>query len=115
MKLMKRAKENNIFRFLRGYNLTQKAADYVKDLMSFNLDMEMSQRKTVDMGKVIGRIISMNQVLDLSHKGFRSDLIEGAITLLMQDISKLMAGFSYKEKSAVIEDYHNDSYWFQFV
>jgi len=70
MKLMKRAKEKNVFQFLKGYDLTDRAADYVKDPMNFNLDMEMSQRKTVEMGKVIGRIISMNQVLDLAQKGF---------------------------------------------
>ena len=115
IKLMKRAKENNVFRFLKGYKLSDKAADYVKDLMSFNIDIDMSQRKTVDLGKVIGRIISLNQVLDLTQKDFRKDLIEGTITLLLQDISKLVAGFSYNDKSSVIEDYHENSDWFQFV
>lgn len=115
MKLMKRAKEQNVSRFLKGYDLTGKAADYVKDLMSFNLDMEMSQRRTVDLGKVIGRIISLNQVLDLAEKGFRKDLTEGAITLLLQDISKLMAGFTFNAKTAVVNDYQENSDWFQFV
>jgi hypothetical protein len=115
MKLMKRAKENNVFRFLKGYDLTGKAADYVKDLMSFNLDMEMSQRKTVDLGKVIGRIITLNQVLDLAQKGFRKDLTEGAITLLLQDISKQMAGFSFNDKASVVDDYQENSDWVQFV
>ena len=115
MKLMKRAKEKNIFQFLKGYDLTDKAADYMKELMNFNLDMEIPQRKTVGMGKVIGRIISLNQVLDLAHKGYREDLIEGAITMLQQDISKLMAGFTFDDKSAVIEDYQEKSDWVQFV
>jgi len=69
----------------------------------------------VEMGKVIGRIISMNQVLDLAEKGFRKDLIEGAITMLQQDISKLMAGFSFDNKVSVIEDYQENSDWIQFV
>jgi len=115
MKLMKRAKEQHVFRFLKVYDLTGKAADYVKDLMSFNLDMDIPQRKTVELGKAIGRIISLNQVLDLAEKGFRKDLTEGAITLLLQDISKLMAGFSYNDKSSVIEDYQENSDWIQFV
>lgn len=115
MKLMKRAKENNVFRFLRAFKLTDKAADYVKDPMSFNIDMDMSQRKIIYMGKVIGRIISINQVLNLAQKGYRKDLIEGATTILLQDISKLMAGFSYNNKSSVIEGYDENSDWFQFV
>ena len=114
MKLMKRAKENNVFRFLRAF-ATDKAADYVKDPMSFNIDMDMSQRKIIYMGKVIGRIISINQVLNLAQKGYRKDLIEGATTILLQDISKLMAGFSYNNKSSVIEGYDENSDWFQFV
>jgi hypothetical protein len=100
---------------MKGYDLTNRAADYVKELMNFNLDMEMSQRKTVEMGKVIGRIISMNQVLDLAQKGFRKDLIEGALIMLRQDIATLMAGFSFDDKSSVIEDYQEKSDWIQFV
>jgi len=115
MKLMKRAREKNVFQFMKGYDLTDKAADYVKNLMDFSLDMEMTQRKTVGMGKVIGRIISMNQVLDLAQKGFRKDLIEGAISMLHQDISKLMAGFAFDDKSSVIDDYQEKSDWFLFV
>lgn len=115
MKLMKRAKENNVYQFMKGYDLTDRAADYVKELMSFNLNMEMSQRNTVIMGKVIGRIISMNQVLDLAQKGFRKDLIEGSITILQQVVSKLMAGYSFNNKSTVIEDYQENSNWMQFV
>ena len=115
MKLMKRSKENHVYQFLKRYNLTDRAADYVKDIMNFKLDMEISQRKTVELGKAIGRIISLNQVLDLSQKGFRKDLVEDAITLLRQDVSKLMAGFSFKDKRSVIEDYQENSNWIQFV
>ena len=115
MKLMKRAKQNNLFQFLKGYDLTQRAADYVKNLMNFNIDMEMSQRNTVEMGKVIARTISMNQVVDLAQKGYRKDLIEGAITMLEQDITKLMAGFSFTNKTSVIEDYEENSKWIDFA
>jgi alkylation response protein AidB-like acyl-CoA dehydrogenase len=115
IKLMKRAKENNLYRFLNEYDLTGKAAEYVKELTSFNLDFQMQQRKLVELGRVIGRIISLNQVLDLANKGFRKDLIEGGITMLQQDISKLMAVFSFNNKTGVIEDYHENSSWLNFV
>ena len=115
VKLMKRAKENNLFRFLKGYDLTGHAADYVKELMNFNLDLQMPQRKMVEMGKVIGRVISMNQVLEMANKGFRKDLIEGGITMLQQDIAKLMAAFSFNNKSEVVEGYQENSNWIKFV
>ena len=115
MKLMKRAKENNLFQYLKEYDLTKHAIDYVKSLMNFNLNMEMSQRNSVELGKVIGRIISMNHVLELTQKGFREDLIEGAIAMLQEDISKLMAGFSFNNKNTVIEDYEENSKWIDFA
>ena len=115
VKMMKRAKENNVFRFLKEYNLTNKAADYVKELMSFNINADLSQRKTVVMGKVIGRVISLSQVLNVAQKGFREDLTEGAVNMLLEDISKLMASFSFNNKSSVVENYQENSDWFKFV
>lgn len=115
LKLMKRAKESNLFQFLKEYDLTQRAADYVKELMNFDLNMEMQQRKCVGMGKVIARTICMNQVLELAQKGYRKDLIEGAMAMLHQDVSKLMAGFSFSNRSSVIEDYEENSRWIDFA
>ena len=115
IKLMKRAKENNLFQFLKDFDLTSKAADYVKTLTDFNLDFQMQQRKLVEMGRVIGRIISLNQVIDLANKGFRKDLVEGGITMLQQDISRLIAYFSFNNKSEVVEGYTENSSWLNFV
>lgn len=115
IKLMKRAKEINLYQFIKEYKLTDKAAEYVKDLTNFNLNMEMSQRKSVGMGKIIGRIISMNQVLHLAQKGFPKDLIDGAVTNLQEMITKLVAGYSFHNKSTVSEDYNENSNWSLFV
>ncbi len=115
MKLMKRAKKMNLFDFLKGYDLTSRASDYLKELTSFNLDMDMSQRKSVGMGKIMGRIISMNQVLSLAEKGYRKDLIEGATTMLQQEIAKLMVGFSFNNKTSLLEDYEENSKWLNFA
>lgn len=115
IKLMKRAKENNLFQFLKSYSLTNHAIDYVKELMDFNLDMHMSQRKLVNMGRALGYTISMNYVLALAQKGFRKDLINNSLDVLQQEITKLMAGFSYKNKSLLVEDYQENSKWMNFT
>ena len=115
IKLMKRFKENNLYQFLTEYDLTSKAAGYVKALTSFNLDFQISQRKLVELGRVVGRVISLNQVIELANKGYRKDLIEGGITMLQQDISVLMAAFSFSNKTDVIKDYHENSSWLNFL
>jgi hypothetical protein len=83
--------------------------------MNFNLDMQMPQRKLVEMGRIIGRVISINYVIQLSEKGFRKDLIDGSIVMLQQEISKLMASFSFNNKRVVVEGYQEDSDWFELI
>ena len=115
IKLMKRTKENNLYKFLKEFDLTSMAADYIKELTSFNLDFQMQQRKLVELGRVIGRIISLNQVIDIANKGFRKDLIEGGITMLQQDITRLISNFSFKNNKEVVEGYQENSSWLNFV
>jgi alkylation response protein AidB-like acyl-CoA dehydrogenase len=115
VKMMKRARENNLFNFFKDFNLTSRAADYIREHVNFNLDFQMPQRKLVEMGKITGKIISMNQVLDMSGKGFRNDLIENSISILQQEISKLMAGFSSKNQALVVEEYEEDSSWLKLA
>ena len=87
----------------------------MKDLVNFKLNFQIHQRKLVGLGKAISRIISMDQVLNLAHKGYRIDLIEGGISMLQQDISELMAGFTFKDKSVLADGYQENSSWSNFI
>lgn len=115
VKLMKRSKEHNLFQFLKGFNLTDKAVHFVKKQVDFNLDLQLPQRKLVEMGKVIGRVISLNQVLDLADKGFNKELIDGSVVVLQQEVSKLMTAFNFKNNKVVVDGYEEDSAWLNFV
>src|SRR5665648_213683 len=63
MKLMKTAKENSFYQFLKGY--ATRAADRIKDLVNFEVEAPLVQRKLVEFGQVISRIVSMDLVLYL--------------------------------------------------
>nr|WP_321487590.1 acyl-CoA dehydrogenase family protein [uncultured Draconibacterium sp.] len=115
VKMMKRAKERNLFQFLKGFDLTDKAVHFVKSQVDFNLDLQIPQRKLVEMGKIIGRVISMNQVLDLSEKGFNKELIDGSVTFLQQEITKLMSAFTFKNEEKVVDGYDENTSWMNFV
>lgn len=115
VKMMKRAKEHNLFQFLKGYDLTDKAVHFVKNQVDFNLDLQLPQRKLVEMGKIIGRIISLNQVLDLAEKGFNKELIDGSVTFLQQEITKLMSAFTYSNSEKVVDGYDENTSWLNFV
>jgi alkylation response protein AidB-like acyl-CoA dehydrogenase len=115
VKLMKRAKENNLYQFLNGFDLTGLASEFIKNQVNFNLDLQMSQRKLVEMGKVIGRVIILNQVLEMGNKGFRKDLIDGAVNMLQQEISGLLATFSFNNSDLVVEGYQENSSWINLM
>lgn len=115
VKLMKQAKENNLFQFLKNLSLTSQSAEYMKEILNFNLDMQLPQRKLVELGKVIGRIVSMEMVIDLGQKGFLPDLIANSLANLKQELNALMSSYSCNNLSLVLADYKEDSHWRSFV
>lgn len=115
LKLMRRAKETNLLRFLKNYTLTKHAADYFKDLLNFEVNLQLPQRKLVALGRVLGRIISMQLVLSLGDLGFRSDLISHGLTMLQHDIAGLLSTYSFHDTACVVETYEENSAWLPLV
>jgi alkylation response protein AidB-like acyl-CoA dehydrogenase len=113
LKLMKMGKEKNFYHFLKKY--TTHIADRIKEMVNFNLDVQLPQRKLVELGQVISRIISMDLVLNLETTGFRKDLIENAVVCLKQEISGLLNSFHYNNSIQVVADYEEDSFWLDFA
>jgi hypothetical protein len=115
IKQMRKLKEQNLFSFLKGNELTSLSADRLKDLFNFKLDLQLPQRKMVELGQVLGRVISMDLVQKLENEGFRSDLVEGGINMLHQEIQQLMSNFSFTNNDKVVEDYQENSSWLQLA
>jgi hypothetical protein len=112
VKLMKAVKENAFQIYLKSHRLTELAANYVKDLISFDIDLQMTQRKLVELGRVVSRVASMDMVIKLGDAGFRNDLVEGAVSMLRQEITTLVSQFAYQQPTKVVEDYESGSSWF---
>lgn len=111
IKLMKMAKESNFYQFLNSFNLTVRASEYLHDLLNFEIYWQMSQRKMVELGNAISRIVSMNYVIKLGNKGFRNDLIAGALSVLKQDITAALSNYAFHNTSMVVEDYEENGSW----
>ena len=69
----------------------------------------------VELGQTISRIISMEMVIDLGEKGFRSDLIENTISSLKKEISSLIGHFNFTDQANVVEDYQDNSTWYSMA
>jgi alkylation response protein AidB-like acyl-CoA dehydrogenase len=115
LKLMKKTRESNLYQCLRDHELTAKSATFLKNFLDFNLDTNLSQRKMVELGKIIGRIVTFEMVIKLGEKGFRTDLINNGLTVLTQEIASLMSSFSFYNHTKLAEDYQDDTFWLSFV
>jgi len=114
VKMMGRQKSMNLFIFLKNYNLTKNAADFFKSFIDFKIELKMPQRKSVDLGKIISRVISANQVVDLGAKGFRMDLINDSIESIKQEVSMLVSSYKFQIKTSPLVDYKQNSNWLAF-
>ncbi|MFQ5570533.1 MAG: acyl-CoA dehydrogenase family protein [Rhodothermales bacterium] len=115
LKLMRRAKEKNLFRFLNNHELTARASDHFKELLNFEVDWQLPQRKLVELGRALGRIISMELVLKLGDRGFHSDLITNGLAMLRQDVTSLLSSYKTDIRTLAVDSYEEGSSWLDFV
>ena len=115
IKQMKSLKITNLFNYLRDLKLTDRASEYFKSDLGFNLDFQLKQRKTMELGYIISRIVAMDLVIKLGDKGFRNDMINGAISILRQEICSRLNSLQFKQETTVVDEYHENSQWLNFI
>ncbi len=114
VKLMSKQKIMNLGAFLSIYELTNKSAESFKTILNFTVDLKLAQRKMVDLGKIISKVIAANHLVMLGNTGFRIDLINNSIESIKQDISMLVSSYKFKTEIAPVEDYKSTSSWLAF-
>ena len=113
IKLMKRTKLNNLYEFLSDYKYTQHASDHLKETLNFEIQMQMTQDKLVELGRVLSRLISLEFTIRLGEKGFNRELISNTIETLKGDVKRMMSSFNYPNDAVVIENYEESSDWYE--
>lgn len=112
---MKKSKLTNLWEYLKTMDVTAESCEFFKKDLNINLSSNLSQRKLVDLGRIIGRVVSIGYVLELQNKGFRKDLIDNCITMVQQEISGLFSAFHFDNTVKVVEDYSDNSTWSKFA
>lgn len=115
LKGMRRAKERNLHTFLNDYAATSRAADRFKDSLQFTVDLSLPQRKRVELGRILGRVVSMEMIIEMGDRGFRSDLISNALNVFHSDVSGLLCSFQDTGAPDVVRDYTDGSSWLDCV
>ncbi|HTX74423.1 MAG TPA: acyl-CoA dehydrogenase family protein [Rectinemataceae bacterium] len=94
LKRMKDSGETNLLSALRLHELTGRAAGYFSRLLDFQLLSDLVQRKLVDLGRILARVVSVDFLIGLGGGGFDGRLIDNAIEFLKEKVGMLAAGFA---------------------
>lgn len=114
-RLMKKQQQLNLFDFLKGFHLTARSCFLFKTELSFMLQNVLPQRKLHDLGKIVGRVMSMEYVIEIGERGFRNDLVNNCIAMVQQEVAALTSSFRNSSEIKIVEDYSANSSWLQFV
>jgi hypothetical protein len=104
VKGMRRVKETNLGRYLRSEPLTARASEFFGDSLSFDVDWKMPQRKLVELGQAISRIVSMEMTIELGERGYAADLVRNALDQMRNDVHTLMATYRRGDDVGLVED-----------
>lgn len=111
LKNMKATKETKLSNYLKVY--VPLIADSLQTITSFELDNQLSQRKLVELGQIVSRIYAMQLVAEMSELEFRNDLTDNALSVLKLEIATLISTLRLENKTGLIENYTDQSNWFQ--
>lgn len=111
LKKMRREKAPDLFAYLSALDLTAQAAGHFKNSLAFNPGEGLTQRKLVDLGKIISRVVAAGYVQAIASQGFRKDLVAGCIESLRMDVAHLVSNLYLDSRAQLIDDYEADSDW----
>ncbi|WP_343670037.1 acyl-CoA dehydrogenase family protein [Chitinophaga sp.] len=111
IKKMKRHHTSSLYNFLSTFPLAQRSAEYFKEQLSCNISTTLTQRKMVDLGKIISRLICTDYTLEIEDAGFRKDLVENCIGNVKMEIAHLVSNLGIENLSTPVDDYKEDSDW----
>lgn len=115
IKAMRKMKITNLYDYMKSYELSEKSAESLKKVLDINIDYGMSQRKLVELGKAISRVVSMDFVETLGERGFSSAHIQNALEQLRQEVSLMINSYAGKMETAVIKDGGSEIDWRNFI
>lgn len=104
VKAMRRVKETDLGAYLRAEPLTARAATLFGDALSFDVDWQMPQRKLVDLGQAISRIVSMEMTIELGERGYAPELIRNALDSLRADVRALVETYRHGGLVGLVDD-----------
>jgi len=115
LKDMKKKKIENVGEYLQQNVLSENAAKLYAHNLDFTINTAISQRKMIDLGKVVARVITVNDLLELSNAGFNQKLVDNSVEMTRQEIVTLLASMNHHQDLKPLDDYSENSNWISLV
>ncbi len=117
IKLMRGAKETNLYRFCVDHPLTSQVAERLRQSLDFEIHPQMAQRKLVSLGQALGRLITMNMTVEMGAKGYASDMIQQTIHVMESEIKQILTGYHQQAVPLPVEEtsYASTKGWRSFL
>ena len=104
VKGMRRMKEANLQAYLRTEPLMARAAELFGDSLSFSVDWQMPQRKLVELGRALSRIVTMEMTIELGERGYAADLVANALDEMRTEVRGILATVREGGLTSLVED-----------
>ncbi|WP_179271054.1 acyl-CoA dehydrogenase family protein [Rubricoccus marinus] len=116
LKGMRKAKISRLSTYLAEREpLTQKASGAMSDLFDFDVDLTISQRKTVDLGRALAKAVAIGTVVEMGDRGYPTELISQAVDSLRDRIQGHLAHFHSPEAPGLVAGATSSPSWLGFV
>ena len=74
------------------------------DALSFDVDWQMPQRKLVELGQAISRVVSMEMTIELGERGYAPDLVASALESVRAEVPRARRDLPPWRAGALVED-----------
>jgi alkylation response protein AidB-like acyl-CoA dehydrogenase len=115
LQAMRRAKQPRLDAFLGAHELTSRAAERLRSLLEVRIDGELTQRRRVDFGRLVGRIAAMDMVLHLGDRGYPAARVRGALEQLRGEIETAFTTFRRTDATELIDDELPGGAWLRYA
>ena len=112
---MKKKKTDHLGDYLSNNELTTNASKLYKKEFDFTISSPISQRKMIDLGKVIARVVTVNDLLELNNEGFSQQLTDNSVAMVRQEIVMLLASLQHHKDVSALGDIGDNSDWMKFA
>lgn len=115
LKMMQRGRYESLSAFMQDSELAARASEYFRDETHFRVEDNLPQRKVVDLGRALGRVLVIEMVIELGSRGFSQALVTNAVEHLRVQVESLLTGLHSKAKPTTAEERDEMGSWHAFL